>query len=401
MIVSWKKQKSWRPNERCGCVPCVVSPSKSQSRRERLWVICKYGLWIFFGVCFAVSVDKAQADGRIRMQMGCEADTNPTRSVLSTSTDQLLRMVVEAELTHVSGRHSVAANYLGGFKLHFRQSSEDLIATQLGGLYSYQLSPTSLMGIRTSIVDASLREHDRDYFIWTGDVVFGSRLTSRLSYMIHLGGSYFLFKPDGRGFYRYNFSHYAPTAEFALNLHLTKRLSVSSYYQVERRTFDDTSYRIVDDKLQPTQSNRIDLRHMPGVSLQYELELFSGKMLIIDTAYSLFINDSNSAGSSALWHRYKLALSMQLPWDLNLHLIGTFQLTRYKDAMYIDQNLYEPDADEKENSLVIRLHVPIFDVLSLVIQAGFYRNDFHNDLVDVLPYSRNTFMLGLDTDFGL
>ena len=80
--------------------------------------------------------------------------------------------------------------------------------------------------------------------------------------------------------------------------------------------------------------------------------------------------------------------------------MGTLQFTDYPDGIYFHENLYEPEADENENSLVVRIGYPLWEGLSLVLHGAIYRNDFQESAIDVGPFERETIMLGLAYDYS-
>jgi hypothetical protein len=290
------------------------------------------------------------------------------------------------------------ANYLGGFKVFYQQSTENLIATRLMGTYSYVASPKWLLGGRLLFRDTTLEHHDRDYLLASAEAFQRVSLLSWLELETFLTGRYYFFKPDEYMDYSVKFSHVGPAAGFRLHLRGSDSIQAAAFYQASVRFFDHHAREYHNGILQPSGDKRLDVRHVGGFRVKHQIKTWGTKRMILEMSYFLSVNDSNSSGSSAAWHRLRLVLSMQLPLDILLHIMGTLQFTDYLDGIYVEGDLYEPDADENENSLVLRLSFPLWRGLSLVLHGAVYRSDFQSSELDVLPFSRETVMLGLAYD---
>ncbi len=346
-----------------------------------------------------------ETGGRLRLQLGHEYDTNARRICTPPLPDDpsrppppdgVLRLVLEGALDYVSGQHSLVLSFLGGAKLFFNQSDEDLAAARLTGAYRFNHPEGWALGGRLTVRDTTLRYHDRDYTLVRSELFGQMRLLPWLALEAFAGGSYYYFKPDAYAIYALKYTHYGPSA--GLRLRMTgAEVSSLIFYQIEARFVDDLSR---DESFTVTGVERFDLRHTGGLRVKHPIRYWGQRRLILELSYLLSVNETNSFGSSALWHRLQFVLSMQLPLDITLHLMGTLQFTDYLDNLPVEGSLYEPDADEHENSLVARISYPVWNGLSVVLHGAVYRNAFHSGTSEKIPFSRETIMLGLAYDYS-
>ena len=148
----------------------------------------------------------------------------------------------------------------------------------------------------------------------------------------------------------------------------------------------------------PIGQKRQDLRNAAGTNLRLKTAWYDSLQLIAQASYHLIHNHSNSTGHSAMLHRLRAVLSVQLPLELTVHLMGTVQLTTYPDGRNLLLDYYEPDADENENTFVARVAWRFWDELSLVAQAAVYRSDFQFGTSNQPAFARETVLLGLAWD---
>jgi hypothetical protein len=346
-----------------------------------------------------------ETSGRLRLQLGHEYDTNAQRRCTPplpddpsppSPPDGVSRLILEGTLDFTSGRHNLMMNFLGGAKMFSNQSDEDLIAAKLAGIYAFRVSENWSIGGRLSARDTTQRYHDRDYTLARAELYQQNRLLSWLDLETFAGGRYYYFKPDAYAIYSLKYTHYGPFAGFRFHLS-GEGVSSFIFYQIEARFVDDFSR---DVAFHVTSAERFDLRHTGGLRVKHPIRYWDRRRLILEMSYVVSFNDTNSFGSTAVWHRLQFVLSMNLPLDITLHLMGTLQFTDYLDGLPVEGSLYEPDADENENSLVVRIGYPVWNGLSVVLHGAIYRNAFHSGSTDEIPFERETIMLGLAYDYG-
>jgi len=346
-----------------------------------------------------------ETGGRLRLQLGHEYDTNAQRICTPPLVDDpsrppppdgVTRLIMEGALEYTAGRHNFMFNFLGGVKLFSHQTDEDQMAVKLAGVYAVNASKNWSLGGRLTARDTTLRYHDRDYTLVRAELFQQNRLLSWLILEAYAGGRYYLFKPDAYAIYSLKYTHYGPVGGLRLRMS-GEEVSSFIFYQIEARFVDDLSR---DQTFNATDEERFDLRHTGGLRVKHPIRYWGQRRLILEMSYIMSVNDTNSFGSSALWHRLQFVLSMQLPLDITLHLMGTLQFTDYLDGLPIEGSLYEPDADENENSLVIRISYSVWNGLNLVLHGAVYRNAFHSGTTEEIPFGRETIMLGLAYDYS-
>ena len=348
---------------------------------------------------------KGETSGRLRLQLGHEYDTNARRVCTPPlendpsrppPPDGVTRVIFEGALEYTAQQHNLLMNFLVGAKLFSNQDDEDQMAVKLAGVYAYNHSRNWSLGTRLTARDMTLRYHDRDYTLLRAELFSQNRLLAWMILESYAGVRYYYFKPDAYNIYSLKYTHYGPMGGLRLRMR-SEQISSSIFYQLEARFVDDKSR---DQTFTLTDKERFDLRHTGGLQVKHPIRYWGGRKLILGLSYLVSVNDTNSFGSSALWHRLQLLVSMQLPLDITLHLMGTLQFTDYIDGLPVEGSLYEPDADENENSLVIRVSYPLWKGLSLVLHGAVYRNAFHSGTTENIPFGRETIMLGLAYDYS-
>ena len=345
-----------------------------------------------------------ETSARVRVQVGHEYDTNAERICTpepddpsnQPPPDNVTRLILEGTLGYSAGRHNLGAKLHGGGKLFYNQGTEDMFAVNLGGEYRFIASKVVSLGGRLTLNDTSMRDHRRDYLLAHGEVFQRTRLLSWLTFEVYAGGRYYYFKPDAYDRYTLKYSHAGPVAGFRFDLG-GGAVASSVFYNIKARFIDDLSRNA---SFKQTQEDRFDLRHTGGLRVKHPIRYWGQRLLIVEMSYLLSFNDTNSFGSRLMWHRLKLALSFHLPLSITLHLMGTLQFTDYLDGLPVEVGLYEPDADENENSLVVRISVPLWEGLNAVLHGAVYRNAFHSGTTEEISFGRETIMLGLAYDWS-
>jgi hypothetical protein len=338
----------------------------------------------------------AQADGlsgRLRFQLGQEYDTNAKRiySLADTPTpsDFLTRLIVQGNLAWAMAEHRFAVDYQAGAKLFYQQTDEHQVANNLAASYSNRVKKRALTGLRLALRDVTQSRHSRDYLLLNAELFLRLRPHAAIALEAWTGGRHFSFKPDDELIIT-KFSHLGPTLGLRLQATLAQDWTAWFSYGLDVRFFEESEI------LRLTAGDaRQDNRHKLGLKLRFQTHWLGRLRLITQASYHLVRNDSNSNGSSMIWHRLQAVLSIQLPMDLSLHLMGRLQFTDYLDGLNLDLNLYEPEADENENTFVARLAYRLWDELRLVGEVAIYRNAFDLGESGALPFARETFMLGL------
>lgn len=342
-----------------------------------------------------------ETSGRVRFQLGHEYDTNAPRRSASDNPDNLERLVVEGLLRYSTERHHLMLNYHGGLKLFYHNRLEDLIATKLYGGYTFDASKNWSVGGRLTLRDTTQKLHNRDYFFVDSSVFQYTKLSPWLELEIYAGSHYFSFKPDETGFYgNRNFSYFGPVAGLRLHIGRKTQVRTTASYQALARFVDDKAQHSVNGILQDSEEDRIDIRHAGGLKVRHPFRYWDDRKLILELSYFVVVNDTNSLGSAAIWHRLRLVIAMQLPLNITLSVMGKLQFTDFLDGIYVEGTLYEPDADENENSLVVRISFPLWKGLSMVLKGAVYRNAFHSGAEERVPFERETIMLGLAYDYS-
>ncbi len=344
--------------------------------------------WFFCLVALCAYTARAgDLSGRLRVQAGQEYDTNAPRYGLDAPADLLTRLIWQGHLEHRSGPDMLRLEYLGGAKIFYQKTDNSEVATQIHTIYRYRLPHQRSTGLRLTLKDVTQVKHTRDYTLIQGEAFLRMRLAAPLTLETWAGGRDFFFKHD-RGAKLIKFSNLGPALGLRMHADLGHSWTAWLMYVFDVRFYDEEAHPGDEVK------DRQDLRHAAGLGVRFQTHWWKRHRIIVRTSYILSYNDSNSDGSSAVWHRLRAVLSMQFPLDLTLHLMGTLQFSDYLDGLYLDYDYYEPDADENENSFVVRLTYRLWQELDLLLQAAVYRNEFNSSSIEQL-FERETITLGV------
>ncbi len=350
-------------------------------------------------------------DGRLRFQAGQEYDTNAHRVYAASSPqdemdrvveDGLTRLLWETNLGFEFSDQRLTIDYLGGARLFHHQTSEHLLANRLEVVHRWPLR-SWFVGEHVQLQDNTQAVHDRDYFLALAEV-FALRRFASLELQFSAGARGLAFKPDwlssreGRS----RLSHLGPTVASSLSFRPVRRLSLGAAYRFETRLFLRQQALLPDagGGVFAGPERRRDFVHVIGLRARLEQPLGDRAGLVAEIVPELFIADSNSFGSSLIYQRLRLQLALRLPGAVTLQALGTLQISSYHDGILLDEFTYEPEADENENSLIVRLNVRVAGAFGLMLQGALYRNDFRGSS-DLPTYRRETLTLALTCDFDL
>jgi len=344
---------------------------------------------------------QTETEGRIRIQLGQEYDTNVRREYLQSQDDGLLRLILDGSLKVRNQSHLFSVDYAGGAKLFYSEESEHLMVNKLTCMYQHFPDERWSVGSRIIVHDASQWVHRRDFFVISGDLFRRANIMDWLFWEVFAGGRYFLFKPDLDPGVSRKYSNLGPFLGIRTELAWSASGSLSASYRINGRKYNQVADINSNGVITPSVKDRLEIRHVVALNFRYLARYYKEMNIIFKAGYHLSLNDSNSYGSEALWHRLNAVVSVQLPHRFSLHVMGTLQFTNYLDGIYLEGDLYEPDADENENSVVIRLSYALSENLSLIAQGGMYRNEFHGQKFDTGYFHRETFMLAVSMDLPL
>ena len=346
-------------------------------------------------------------DGRLHLQLGPEADTNVHRLYDEKSAGALLRLVLNGNFHYMTGNHDWNLGYEGGGKLFLEEGGENLLVNNVSGSYLWYGSERLSLGLRSSFQDHLQQDHGRDYQLLDLDGVISFRMLSWLDSELYAGGRAFRLRngeeqAEGEIIASLLTSYAGPLCGLRLSASAWGGLVVSSYYQVETRFTDAKALgRTPEGDLVLSKEERLDMLHVGGLGLRKKFAYRLRKYIILDAQYSLSFNDSNSENGMARWHRVRGMMAMQLPWSLSFYLMGTVQLRDRFVLSDAQGRLFEPDADENENSVVVRLTYSATERLHLLLQGSLYRNEFRpgDSALEKGSFERETLMLAIAFDW--
>jgi hypothetical protein len=325
------------------------------------------------------STDGANLEGTLRA--GAEYDTNAFRGL------------TEQDRTAGLGRYFLTLE--GEFE-PYRKSTLDLRLRQGGKWYPAAGSADALL---TSL-DARWRQRLSDTFGLRFQANFKDRLerTSRQDYSrggartalqadfgdvdarLGAGWRYFAFRPNPAS------SSHGPHMSASVGVQVSDPIRLNAYYDLSRRIFDSVRFVLDPDgdvvQRDPSGQERRDWLHVLRLGGTYR------GPLILEAAYVLLMNRSNSYGQGLVRHGAELDVTAPLPWRLYLSGRLRLQWTRYEDPIFVGAD-FQVD-EENRNALTLSVARAIGDHWEVEARYRLFIEEFGT----TGDYRRQTVFLG-------
>jgi hypothetical protein len=330
----------------------------------------------------------------LRAETGTEYDSNAARLYRQAEGDWLNRLLVEGRGSANFGLHRFGATALVGGKLFWHQPDQDIFLWRIFADWAWMAPQDLELGAEAFYYDSVMEVHLRDWRqlqtrCWL-KLGRGGWLEARL----WAGGSWFVFKPDDSRAYQVKLSHAGPLAGARLSLLPEENSAADVFYELELAWFGYRALERYQGVLVQSAEQRRDLLHQAGLSLRRRLS-GAGWRMVGELSWRIAASQSNSFGSSALRHRLRLAVAVQLPRGFSLQLLGGVQFNSFPDGVYLEGNVYQPDADENENSLVLRAQYEFWRGLGVYLQGALYRSAFRAGTESLPDFAREVAGFGL------
>ncbi|RME23849.1 MAG: hypothetical protein D6806_10550 [Deltaproteobacteria bacterium] len=350
---------------------------------------------VFSCVLLSAAYGAGSFSARLRVQFGEEYDSNSGRVNQPVVADGLHRMLLDLESRWSPAEgHRIDFDAMAGGKVFYSQHDENLMASSVHARWSMVLSRHLDIAVSAGWQETFLAVHDRDYRLV--DARMGLVWRSNAATVVGwFGGRWFHFKPDDFADYRLKLSNAGPSAGVELRIAASSISQVYFHYVYGLSLYGDRALYLDGRTPVDSASNRLDHLHRGGIGVRYRAKLAASVHMVLNVGFSASLVDSNSYGSSAIRQRVHAMLGLALPAGLRLQLAGSLQFAEYQDGIYLEGDFYQPEADENENALVARVLVPLWRELDLVVQAGWYRNDFQATEPKIDNFERITVMGGL------
>jgi len=356
-------------------------------------------LMLLFGLAPGVDwVDRAAAEVNLshRAALSLEVDDNVYKANKDLTMDYLGRLFYDFGLNWVpSTHHLLHTDYQLGGKMYADENTEDTIINQLLLGYTNYSIPTTYLGLQGSGKLRNVRDAEEDYFKFIGEAFVGKRFFN--TFNAEIRASYIQF--DFRSFDYYDYWTQAYGTQ--LRYDYQRSFSLGSGYRFERKVYPFNALTNVGPEsgnilLMEGDERRVDNLHEINVFGRYQSFLFEKVPFLINIAYVMQINDSNSYGDSYYNHRFLFGWSQDLMTDTNLHLLGIFQVRDSSEKVLIPHSYSIEEDDENYNQVQVRLTHGLTDYLR--VQASYSRYWSHYDYED-LNFIKNLYAIGLAVSF--
>jgi hypothetical protein len=368
----------------------------------------------------------------LTLSLGPEYDSNANRAEVVANAESpdhpvgsfLLRSTAAARLSWKSGVNLLRISVGAGGKVYFNPAvfDQNVFALTLSGEDRVRVARFLHVALVGDYYDAwQLRVapfRARDFR--SGSALGRLYLVDRLG-EVDLSGGYrgFQYKPDPYfDFQAAQASAYA-VARLVFGANDDHELDVASSYHLERRWFNGTLERFLQDATpapgvapatppcaygQPIQdrclvagdAQRTDWFHEAGLEVTYV------GPLLVALGYGLQLNLSNSFGQSLIRHILTFKLAYRLPWSLYVTIKAQLYVSTYLDPVLLDRAFNTQQfitiEDENRNNVIVDLERPIGSS-GLAVNARY--SVFTNELTpSPVSFLRQVVYLGLTYRVG-
>ncbi|MCB1152274.1 hypothetical protein KDL45_01400 [bacterium] len=187
------------------------------------------------------------------------------------------------------------------------------------------------------------------------------------------------------------------TQGFGVQLRKTfsHRLATGASYAME-----DKNYPVLAFEQIPGADGQLFLQRKDELrqDLLTELGMFvtSNYYLLVNFAYTLQINNSNSYGDTYYNHRLRLGLSKALTDDLNVHLFAVANFRDSYEEVLIPHSYSVEEDDENNNQLIAKLNRRITGDWWFELRYARYWSTYSNRQFN---FTKNIYSVGVSTSF--
>lgn len=315
-----------------------------------------------------------------QLRAGVEYDDNALRaSGSAVDSDVVARYFTAIDGSYeLGGGAVVVAQVRHGGKRYARFDRADTLLTQVNVLYQRQLLESLSLGVSADLKDRTERVSYLDYH--TGGV--GAQLGLKLGWLGidgALGWRYFAFKPNNAT------GNSGPVASLTLRAPLGESWQLNASYSWNMRQFDIRQLVPTEEpgRYEQTEQLREDVFGVLRFGVYWR------GPLIVDAAYVLSGNSSNSAGQDLVRHSAQLTVTAPLPlgWLVSAH--GELLRTSYDDPFLLDAN-FLIDEDNR-NTAVLAVSKPFAERWDMELRYSLFTQEFGG----ARDYDRQTLMLAL------
>ncbi len=304
----------------------------------------------------------ADVEGRLRVTGRLMADGNAPRdftqrgSRLDTS-DLVLSLLASGEGRYTAERWQAVGRYDGGVRKYLGFTSQDALVQSAALEGSFALGSTLGLGLEGR--GKSRLGDTRAYTDLGATAVLEYAPDARLSLRLRAGAHRFLYMPD------FSVSFGGPEVGFLARYRLDRRHALNASGEYGSRRYS-SSVRYPPGDAPAWTGRRQDTALLANVGYTYKGPVALG------LAYTYLETSSNSYGESMQRHRLTGSAGVRLPLKTTLMAQGTLGLNRYTDGVYLSPDIILLEDDEAQNSLSLRLALPLHPKLDLEFSYAVY-----------------------------
>lgn len=290
-------------------------------------------------------------------RLGAEYDSNALRRELGETGetgesgegrrlgDGLGRYFLSVDGDMEAGRGSrVHLSLQQGGKLFWSDSEADALLTEVDLGWTHRLGRGLQLSLSAGVKDRLERESRQDYNRGGARVGLAGRAGPVFG-RVEGGWQYFAFRPNPAS------SSHGPLGSATAGVQVADPVRLRAQYTIAHRMFESIRF-VLNPEAEVVQRDRSGTQRRDLLHVLRMGGIYRGP-LIVEAAYLLLLNRSNSYGQAMTRHGVELDATAPLPWRLYLSVRGRLQWTFYEQPIFLSAD-FRVDEDNR-NALTVSL----------------------------------------------
>jgi len=322
-----------------------------------------------------------------RLQLGYEFDDN-IREVaadsLDPTEDSSLRLLFNSRATLNTPKYSIAFTYRGGLQTYAQNDIENKLINEISASAGFRMDKV-VVGLR---IFGRLKNYLNDVLDYsTGSAEVYVQLPRFFNW-----NNEFALSASGIDYQNFTSFNYSENQlKWRFSRRIFRRVSVSMQLAGRQVRFDRSAVKISED-FTTTLLTKRQKDHIYQLQLQFNYT----KSFLINLAYSLQKNSSNSSGYGFTRHQFTLTFGLPLSGGVWLRGFAAAQFKDYSENLRL---LFPIDVDterEDSNFFTVDLSKDLNRSVTVLLRFASYNNE---SVLRNVFYRKNIFTLGLDLRF--
>lgn len=301
----------------------------------------------------------AEPAGSLRANASIGGDSNARRVFGPGEPDVVASLLLDAAGRLSAGPMDLGGGYSAAGRKFFALSTEDTLAQEAEAEAGARPLGSVQLAVNGRAKDR--RGGPRRYTDLQSSAALRWRAIPELEVELHGGAHRFI---DWAVF---EYSYSSPEAGARVRFRFDRHHTLSLGGDVGHRKYNSLA------RMEATMPDPPEVIREDGVLTADASYSYRGPFQL-SAGYRYFDADSNSYGETVRFHRVELTLGTPLPWDLLLFAQLTLQLAEYPDGVFLSEEFFLREDDERHNSVSFKLVRPLSERVDLELRYGVWVN---------------------------